>query len=151
MSSASAVVLSNNLLFRAERDNIPISPMKLQKLLYYVCVKYAKETGTLPISEQFEVWETGPVLASVHSAFQPFGSRPISACAANAKGQTKVVDEECNPILSRCLDYIWAKMKDYSTMTLAKRTHQKGSGWYSAYQEGQETIRLDEMIADTSL
>ncbi len=66
---ASALVLSNNVLYRGRRDKVKISPMKLQKLLYYVCVMYAKRTGVLPISEHFEVWKSGPVLPSVHSEY----------------------------------------------------------------------------------
>jgi len=73
--------------------------MKLQKLLYYVCVKYVQETEKMPISENFEVWKYGPVLPSVYAEFKPYGSRPIDGFARNAKGDAKKVNENANPIL----------------------------------------------------
>ena len=56
---------------------VEITPMKLQKILYYVCVKYVKETGIFPIYERFEVWKYGPVIPSVYSEFKTFGASPI--------------------------------------------------------------------------
>ncbi len=145
---ASALVLSNNILRRGKREKIDISPMKLQKLLYYVCVMYAKKTGELPISERFEVWQSGPVLASVNSAFEPFGAKPITNYCPNAKREAKVVNEERNPIIRSCLDYVWRKMKGYSAIDLAECSRQKGSGWYIAFQRYENEISVEDMIND---
>ncbi len=148
---ASTLVLSNNILKRGKRDKVDISPMKLQKLLYYACVMYAKKTGDLPISERFEVWQSGPVLTSVHSAFEPFEARPIPHYCPNAKGEAKVVTEDRNPVLRSCLDYVWCKMKGYSAMDLAERSRQKGSGWYAAFQRYEEEISVEDMINDETM
>lgn len=125
--------------------------MKLQKLLYYVCVKYIKETGILPILEYFAVWKYGPVIPSIYTEFKPFGSSPIKGYAYNAKKQSTIVDEDANPLLKSCIDYIWHKFKTCNGTELAKRTHQKGSGWYSAFQKGNEIISTEEMKNDTTL
>lgn len=148
---ASATVLSNNILVRGRKENIDISPMKLQKLLYYVCVEYVKQSGKLPISEHFEVWKYGPVLASVYAEFKPFGSNPITSYAQNAKGKSKMVDESCNPLLKKCLDTVWDMFKNDSAITLSMRTHQEGSGWYTAYQEGRNAISTKDMSDDTTI
>jgi len=148
---ASATVLSNNILIRAKRDNIKITPMKLQKLLYYTCVKYVKETGELPISEHFEVWKYGPVIPAVYSEFRPFGSSAITSYSKNAKGKSKMVDEDCNPILSSCIDYVWRKYKNLTGIELSKKTHQEGSGWFSAFQKDNATISKEEMQKDGTI
>ena len=41
----SASVVCNNILTRAFQENIPVSPMKLQKLMYFVSCEYVKATG----------------------------------------------------------------------------------------------------------
>lgn len=148
---AVATVLSNNILVRAKNENIKVTPMKLQKLLYYICVKYVKEVGDTPISEQFEVWQYGPVIPSVYSEFKPFGSSPIKQFARNAKGIAKMVDEEANPILTDCINYIWSRYKNYSGIDLSRKTHQRGSGWFSAYQNDREVISIEEMNDDTTI
>lgn len=148
---ASATVLCNNILVRAKNENIPVTPMKLQKLLYYVCVKYVKETGNLPISEHFEVWKYGPVVASAYAEFKPFGSSPITEYAKNAKGKSTMVDEESNPVLKDCLDFVWHKLKGLSGIELSERTHRRGSGWYSAFQAEHSAISTEEMQNDRTL
>lgn len=148
---AVATVLSNNILLRAKREGIKVTPMKLQKLLYYVCVKFVQETGTTPISEQFEVWQYGPVAPSVYSEFKPYGASPIKQFAKNARGEAKVVDEDANPLLADCINYVWSRYKNYSGIELSRKTHQKGSGWYAAYQGDRDAISVEEMQSDTTI
>lgn len=148
---AVATVLSNNLLLRARQENIKVTPMKLQKLLYYVCVKYAKETGEIPISEPFEVWQYGPVVPSVYQEFKSFRSAGINKFARDAKGEVSVVDEDSSPILTDCINFVWSRLKNFNGIELGQRTHQKGSGWYSAYQRDDEIITLEDMKDDTTI
>lgn len=148
---AVATVLSNNILVRGKREGVKITPMKLQKLLYYVCVKYVKETGEIPISEPFEVWRYGPVVPSVYSEFKPYRANPIKALAKNAAGKSNVVDESANPLLADCINYVWGRLKHFTGIELAERTHLKGSGWYAAYQRDDEVITLEDMKHDATI
>lgn len=148
---AAATVLSNNILIRAKKEKIPVTPMKLQKLLYYVCVKYIKETGENPISEHFEVWQYGPVVATVYTEFKPFGAKNITKLYRNVEGEVNIINEELAPILKNCLDSVWGKFKYYSGIELSKLTQQRGSGWYAAFQAGRNAISTEEMRNDTTL
>lgn len=148
---ASAQSLCNNVLSRAHKEKNSVTPMKLQKILYYICVKYVKETGFFPLYERFEVWKYGPVLPSVYTEFKPFGSSPIKGFSCNVKKKSMMIDEDVNPILKKCIDYVWDNLKTYDGIDLAKRTHQKGGGWYSAYQKGNEIISTEEMMNDRTL
>lgn len=138
----SATVLCNNILIRSWRDSVPISPMKLQRILYYICVKYAQNTGNSPISEDFEVWKYGPVVPSVYAKFNCFGKRPIKTFSKNAGGNIQIMDEELAPRLSAIIDEVWNQLKHYSGIELSKKTQQKNSGWYLAYQNNLEAIPL---------
>jgi uncharacterized phage-associated protein len=148
---AVATVLSNNLLIRARQENIKVTPMKLQKLLYYVCVKYVKETGEMPVSEPFEVWQYGPVIPSVYHEFKSFRAAGINKFARDAKGEASVVDEDSSPILTDCINFVWSRLKHFTGIELGQRTHQKGSGWYKAYQRDDEIITLEDMKGDTTI
>jgi len=148
---ASAQNLCNNILMRAHKEEIEVSPMKLQKLLYYVCVMYVQETGSFPILERFEVWKYGPVIPSIYIEFKPFGSAPIKGFALNSKGKAMIVDEDINPVIKKCINYIWNKFKNFSAIALAERTHQRGSGWYSAFQKNKEIISQEEMFNDKTI
>ena len=148
---AVATVLSNNLLIRARQENIKVTPMKLQKLLYYVCVKYVKETGEMPVSEPFEVWQYGPVIPSVYHEFKSFRAAGINKFARDAKGEASVVDEDSSPILTDCINFVWSRLKHFTGIELGQRTHQKWSGWYKAYQRDDEIITLEDMKGDTTI
>lgn len=148
---ASALSLCNNILSRAHKEKIEVSPMKLQKLLYYICVKYVKETGVSPVMERFEVWKYGPVVSSVYSVFKPFGSSPIKGYYRNVKGDVRVIDEKNNSLIKYCIDYVWDNFKHTGAIDLAKRTHKRGSGWYSAFQKHHDTISIKEMEDDITI
>lgn len=148
---ATAQNLSNNILYRAKKEHIDVSPMKLQKLLYYVCVKYVKETGVYPIFEYFEPWPYGPVIPSIYFEFKDYGPSPIRTYSKDSKGNSRMVDEDSSPTLRYCIDYIWAKFKSYTGIDLSRRTHQRGSGWYSAYQRNAPIITAEEMRQDGTI
>lgn len=147
---ASSTDLCNNILLRGKRDNISVSPMKLQKLMYYVCRDYAKETGQIPINERFEVWQYGPVLPSLYGEFKSFGSRPITSLAKDAAGRSYRVNEKSNPVLASVLDIVWARYRFLSGIELSKKTHQSNSGWYRAYMAHRGQITLEDMLNDNS-
>ena len=148
---ASAQNLCNNILIRAHKEKIEVSPMKLQKLLYYICVMYVQKTYSFPILERFEVWRYGPVIPSVYTEFKPFGSTPIKGFALNSKGKAMIVDEDINPVIKTCINYVWDKYKHFSAITLAEKTHQRGSGCYYAFQENREIISMEDMFNDTTI
>ena len=147
---AVATVLCNNILARARADKIKVSPMKLQKLMYYTCRDYAQVAKVSPINESFEVWQYGPVLPSVYSEFKPFGPNPITSYARNSTGEAHQVSEAFNPTLAAALSAVWARHKRQSAVELSRLTHQKGSGWYKAYMRGDRTISLEDMLNDNT-
>lgn len=67
-----STLIANNVLSRAFAKKAYISPMKLQKILYFVAAEYQKKAGQSLFSERFETWQYGPVLRSVYSEFHPF-------------------------------------------------------------------------------
>ena len=147
---AMAMDLCNNILYRGRQEGIRITPMKLQKLMYYVCRDYVRETGQMPISEEFEVWQYGPVLPSIYGEFKSFGAKPITAYAKDASGHSYKVNEKENPVLARVIDIVWAKYKRMSGIELSELTHQHGSAWFDAFLLGKEKISVRDMAYDTS-
>lgn len=145
---ASATVLCNNILLRGLKDNVKITPMKLQKLMYFVCRDYTKQSGSSPISEQFEVWQYGPVLPSVYLEFKPFGANPIAAYARDASGNAYMVSERDNPDLARILDSVWMKYRHKTGIELSRITHKPESGWYRAYSQHRQYITEEDLRVD---
>lgn len=73
-----ALDVANYIVSQAVDRQNPVTPLKLQKLLYYVVAKYLQEQNELLIKEPIHKWQYGPVVESVYHAFKPHGSALIN-------------------------------------------------------------------------
>ena len=150
MMSMQPTIVCNNILKRSFSEEQEVSPMKLQKLMYFIACTYRKRTKTDLFSESFEVWKYGPVLRSVYDEFKSYGKGPILSYAKDAKGISYIIDESTSPGLKTSIDEIWSKFKDWDAIALSRITHEDGSGWSSAYDTHSSFITSDKMEADTT-
>ncbi|PPG02697.1 hypothetical protein C5E06_09595 [Pseudoclavibacter sp. RFBI5] len=151
MSGYDALNVSNNILERSFRENTPVSPMKLQKILYFAAAEYAKATGRPLLDGNFEAWQYGPVLRSVYSEFKGYGARPITSYSTDARGVASIIREDQDPALATVLDKVWRGTKGRSAVELSRDTHAPGSAWSSAYRRGGNSrIDFDDMRSDES-
>lgn len=141
--------ICNNVLKRAFDEGVPVSPMKLQKILYFAASEYSKRTGgRVLLAEQFQPWKFGPVLQSVYGEFKTYGAQPIRRYAKDAEGQAFIVDEDEDPDLATTLNEVWAATKGRSAFNLSQITHSRGSAWWDAWQEDDRYIDDDALGAD---
>lgn len=141
-------LVANSILVRAFRDNIPVSPMKLQKLLFFVTCLYQRNTSVRLLTESFQPWKYGPVVRSVHDEFKGFGGSPITSYARDAQGNAYAANEDSNPPLKQALDEIWSHMKNYTAVQLSRITHIPGSAWSKANAENKWFVGSCDMADD---
>ena len=124
-SSLSAVI--NRVFFMANRNELPIRPMKLQKLLFFSYGWYAGKTGNKLFIEDFEAWPYGPVIPQVYNDYKRWGGSKI-----DIKGKkTDLEDKEANYMVD-------SAVKAYgisSDVGLSNITHEKGSPWSEVWQK----------------
>lgn len=147
---ALATDLCNNILARGKKEKIDITPVKLQKLMYYTCREYARQTGHMPIEESFEVWKYGPVIPSVYAEFCCYHAEPIKTYSKDARGKSYMADEANNPILRNAIDVVWATMKYLTGVELSSKSHTPGSGWHRALKDCRRIITLEDILNDRS-
>ncbi|MCI9889078.1 DUF4065 domain-containing protein [Micrococcales bacterium 31B] len=141
-------MVCNNILARAFNENVRVTPMKLQKMLYFVASEYAKVTGRTLLNEPFQQWDYGPVLSSVYNEFKPYGAMRIKTYAKDSQGKALSISEDFDAELRQCLDRVWAVTKDRDAVTLSRITHEKGSAWYKSYQKDQRVISDEDIRQD---
>lgn len=143
-----ALNVSNSFLERGFAEKIDITPMKLQKMLYFVYRDYLKETESGLFSDRFEVWQYGPVIPEVYEAFHKYKSNSIKEYwyeQINGKSRAIGVNFSNVPTLSRIFDNVWNKCKKLDGIYLSSLTHEDGSAWSVAYEAGRQYL-LDEDI-----
>lgn len=144
-----STTVANNILSRTFRDNILVTPMKLQKILYFTASEYAKKTGRALLADSFQTWAYGPVVSPVYAEFRPFSKQSITRYSRDATGRSVVVDESGDPALRDALDTVWDATRYRTAVDLSNITHLEGSAWDKAFQEDQprldsEAIREDQ-------
>jgi len=139
----SAVTVANNFIRKGKEENISITPLKLQKLVYFLYKRYLQKTGDKLFSEQFETWKYGPVVPSIYTEFSTYGDDPIKSFAQDSQGNCYVVTEEGS--FKEAFDYVWSTYKNYSGMSLSSLTHQPNTAWSKA-KEAERQYLTDEEI-----
>ena len=87
--------------------------MKLQKLIYFVYRQFLQDYGKQILSDNFLVWQYGPVLQSVYDEFKSFRANQITRFAKDAKNNVYIVNESINKELSSVITDVWDKYKQY--------------------------------------
>ncbi|GGO59187.1 hypothetical protein GCM10010910_01560 [Microbacterium nanhaiense] len=145
----SPVVVSNNILRRAFDEKANVTPMKLQKILFFAACEYAKRTGRQLLDGSFQAWKYGPVNRTVYDEFRSFGGDPIRSFGKDAKNKAYKVNEDSDPNLKAVLDAVWAGSKQMSAVALSRLTHEDGSAWAQVFKpDASAHIGHEIMLAD---
>ena len=140
----------NAILQRSFREGRrDVSPMKVQKLLFYLDGWYLAVTGEPAIDDAFEVWKFGPVVPTVYHELKSYGSGPVTSYLKRLDLTTKtyqayvVADTESK--FQEVLDLTWEKYVGIDPLRLSAMTHAPDSPWAKAKRRG-DTIIDNETI-----
>ena len=141
----SSQVVANTFLYYGFQEKIEITPMKLQKLIYFLYKSYAKKTNYPLFSEQFEAWKYGPVLPSIYYEFNSFKDKPINRFARNAQMGVSILNLKTNSILFDSWNEIWGQLKFFSGPQLSTMTHQPETAWSKAFNNKQHCLSFEDI------
>lgn len=131
--------IANDFIKAAKEGKVKfLTPMKLQKLMYFLYGEYYAETGTPLFSESFQAWKYGPVLSSVYQEFKEYGYREIDNYSTDALGNVVVISRS-NPQNSsyvKVFDRICRKYKGFTGVELSELTHESGTPWAETLANG---------------
>lgn len=137
--------LANNILMRSFKQNSPVTPMKLQKLIYFIFKQYYKEKNCRLFVEDFLAWPYGPVVQSVYDEFRSFGANNITKFAKDSQGNVFMASESADPDLSRIINSVWTRYLGVDGIQLSRITHLPGSAWANAKYKGSPTLDLEDI------
>ena len=132
----SAAAVANEFLHLAHRDGRTISPLKMQKLVYFAHGWHLAITGRPLLSEPIQAWQYGPVIPTLYRQFKEWGADPIRFPATkDAHGDTTIprLDDEgsreeveiARPIIER----VWKQYGSLSAAKLTTLTHSENTPW----------------------
>lgn len=137
------IFVANNFLKRGHDDEIEITPLKLQKLVYFLYREYLKRTDELLFSERFETWTRGPVVPSIYAEFSSYGGNPIKTYATDSQGNCFIVKE--NGVFKECIEKTWKDYSHYSGGVLSGITHRDGTAWSKAKEKKSKYLDIEDI------
>ena len=141
-----SIAVANSILERFFLEKDKVTPLKLQKLIYFVYKKYLQSTGSSMLTEYFEAWQYGPVLPSVYRAFKDYKHNPIEKYALINGDIYKIDSEDAN--FKAALNFVYGAYSSYTGEELVGMTHESGTAWHLAYhhEAGKRLYLEDEDI-----
>jgi uncharacterized phage-associated protein len=135
----SAKAVANEFLNLAKAEGKEITPMQMQKLVFFAYGWYLAITGERLLDERVEAWQWGPVIPSLYSEFKRFGSSPIKEPARHVEftsGRVGLVPDRLeseNPTKDMAaraiIRRVWEVYGRYSASQLSNMTHAPDSPW----------------------
>lgn len=141
-----SVNIANSFLQKSFDENIPLTVLKLNKLIYLFFRNYLKETGNILFSEPFEAWITGPVLPNVQSKFQSFRKKPVKNFAYDASGQISALKLVAGTEVNRIFNMVWYTYNSFSASELVKET--TGKAWLKAITEEPHLLKNEYIMEE---
>ncbi len=123
-----------------------ISPLKLQKLLYYCQAWHITIFDKKIINEDFEAWAHGPVLRSVYKRFAGFHYMNESIDINKIELQIPNINKDSENLLLEVLSVYGNKNASY----LEKLTHSE-TPWIEARGSLKEFERSDSLISNKTI
>jgi uncharacterized phage-associated protein len=141
-----ALSVANYFIDLAKKDDTPLKPLKLMKLVYIAHGYMLAMLNRSVLDKRFdwvEAWKYGPVIPSVYHSFKNFKDAPITEKSVIFKSS----DNDANDIdfveptlqdekACKICDFVWKRYKDYSDSQLVTLLHGKGTPWGTIYEEG---------------
>jgi uncharacterized phage-associated protein len=134
-----------------ELEAIPITHMKLQKLIYVAHGWCLAIHGKPLIEESIEAWRYGPMIGNVYQWLKHFGSDPIQLSDLDASDNHKrrLAELKQDTSTVELLERVWQVHKNFDDIKLSGMTHLPTSPWAQVREKTPETkfnITIDDSL-----
>ena len=143
------LAIANYFIELAASRNVRISPMKLQKLVYFANGWNLAIKGKPLIDEQVEAWTFGPVIRTLYQQFRDYGGRDIDDMGRKCETirlpggnydvevvEPRVADTSEDAEFTRALlNKVWEIYGGYTAIQLSNMTHKEGSPWKKVFDD----------------
>jgi uncharacterized phage-associated protein len=144
-------VVANYMLDVAARRGVPMTNLKLQKLLFFAHAISLTEQKVKLVSGYFEAWQYGPVHPTVYQAFKAAGPEPISFRADSLDPVSRTRKPLPNLSESATRDICERVMVQFGQMSagrLVDVTHAVGGPWHYVVSSSEAGANIGLRIPD---
>lgn len=133
----SALEIARFVIEYCRKNDLLMSNLKLQKVLYFIQAEFLVRNGEPCFFERIEAWPFGPVVSNVYHEYKTFGSSNIYS---NLSNFYDIAEEDRNIIKD-----IVKACNRFSATQLVELTHNQAP-WKNAYNNGNRIITNDSIL-----
>ena len=135
MANHHAIGVANAVLQSAEEQGFSVTPMQLQKLVYF-CNGWNLELRNEPlVSDNFEAWQYGPVHPSIYHEFKTYGQEAIRS-GSNLGFGGDPVQANLSSAEASLIDEVVRIYGGLSGPQMSNLTHRSGTPWSETWNNG---------------
>lgn len=118
--------VANELIRRALDDGRPITPLQVQKLVYYCHAWMLGLYGQPLLKQRIEAWRYGPAVRDIYDSLRQYGRDPVTQPIQHPDGS---FDEREVDLINQ----VWEKYGHLSGPELSNMTHRIGTPWHQVW------------------
>ena len=147
MRTYHAIDVAKRFLELAQAENINVTHMKLQKLVFFGQLVALKCYNGIPLHDNETLaWDYGPVVRELYDLIHRFGSnsiRLVDDSGNNVFTDAQTIEDEDAIFVIRST---WDKFKNWTAYQLSMLTHRPNSPWAVCYNEARSSVIPNELI-----
>lgn len=136
-----ALDIARYILYKYTQMGLPITNLKLQKMLYFVQRESLRENDEAMFKEVIEAWQFGPVVPEVYYRYAGYGGMKIEVF------EDPKIYINANDI--NLIDNVIERYKNQNPWLMVDETHSRGLAWDRACNNCQSfyhpIISLEEI------
>ena len=118
--------IANEFIRRGLDEQRPLSPLHVQKLVYFAHARFLVFHNTPLIAQEFRAWQYGPVVRDVYDALKSCGAKPVT-------DPISLRDQVAEPIEDHgAIDWCFRTYGHVDPFTLSALTHEPKGPWERA-------------------
>lgn len=146
-----ARIIANEILVRAWEEDLQVTQIDVQKILYFLHGHHLIEHGSPLIKSEFEAWEYGPVQRIIYDEFKRYGDQPINAFAQKFDPIKRIKTDfprlTDNAAVSTIERHLY-KYLEIPSFTLVEITHRSGTPWSKTIESAASHANVGMRIKD---
>ena len=148
----SALAVANAFLELARKEKATITPLKMQKLLYFAQGWSLKLRDRALFEDAVVAWRHGPVIPIVYQAFRSRGSGSITEPITHTPYWQEPVRNDIDGESLELIKQVWDAYKHLSAIEISTLSHENGHPWEAIKQEyGDDLEEKNPIISQDEL
>jgi uncharacterized phage-associated protein len=143
--------LANFMLDEAERSRSALTPMALQKLVFFSHGWSLAHRNKGLVVNSFEAWRYGPVVRVLWDEFKRYGNKAVTSRATFRNpltGESRFVPYAFEPGDEQFLKVVHRYHGGLPAMVLSEITHEAGMPWFEVRERMVTEANLGGIISD---